>query len=208
MKHLFATTLSLSAVIWCAGISAADSDRVIIDQREYPEPAEYCFNQLAVRGNADAVILEYNLIVKPEEYFKRADIYVAATFKSKPGSVLTTDGFDWFGLNHAGLGPQPYRSFDELQPITPMSVFYYPTDVRAAVGDGEIWIGYGFRSANEGTQASYDDMISSGRFKLIYKAGHIDAVVEGSTIQICLTTTGMTATDGIVEISSPGEVAP
>ena len=205
MKNLIVRTFSLPVVLWCAGIAAADSDRVILDQREYPKPAEYCFNKLAVRGKSDAVIVEYNLVAEPEEYFRQADIYVVATFKSKPGTVRTTNGFEWVDVNHPLLGPVPYKSFDELQPITPISVFYHPADVRAAVGDGEIWIGYGFRSENESTQASFDEMISSGRFELIWKAGHIDAVVEGSTIQICLTTTGMTATDGIARTS---EVSP
>ena len=208
MKHIIAGIILLSIITWCAGTAAAEMEEAILDQREYPEPAEYCFNKLAVRGKADAVIVEYNLIVEPEEYFKRADIYVAATFKSKPGTVQTTNGFDWVDVNHPILGPAPYRSFDELQPITPISVFYKPIDVRAAVGDGEIWIGYGFRSETESTKASYEEMIKSGRFKLIWKAGHIDAVVDGSAIKICLTTTGMTATTGIVEIASPDGVAP
>ncbi|MDR0779554.1 MAG: hypothetical protein LBF16_02520 [Pseudomonadales bacterium] len=137
------------------------------------ESSYYCFPQTSVRGNYDSLIIDHNVIIPPEDQSKSGTIFVGARFKSKPGDLwLLHPSYEWRKVNSdADLASAMYYSFEKLPLVVPISVFYGPADIRAAIGDGEIWVGYGLGSfADQTSKAAFDDMTKNQRYSLLWEA--------------------------------------
>lgn len=99
----------------------------------------------------------------------------------------------------------------QLQPIMRIFVSNYPINVSTFVGDGELWVGYGVSSVPypkgaispcdsecpEGntSQEIFDEMMSSGRFRLIWEIGNPKVATTGDLglpNTICLSIPEMT----------------
>jgi hypothetical protein len=134
-------------------------------------PTEYCIPQTFVRGDHDALVIDHNLIIPAEDQFRKADIYVGARFKSRPGELWLLSGIRWRRIEtEADLHNAAANAFEELPLVVPVTVFYKPTDVSAAIGDGQIWVGYGFRSVTQQSEASFAEMQASKRYRLLWES--------------------------------------
>ncbi len=79
-----------------------------------------------------------------------------------------------------------------LQPIIPTRISRYPIDVSAFVGDGEVWVGYGLRLETETHQESFDEMLSSQRFNLVWEIGEPGLSSTNNFATICVSITEVT----------------
>ncbi len=167
---------------------------------KFTSPGKICFSQTnlyAETGNFKSVMLNHYLIVRKEDHYKTGDVFVGFRLKSQPDVLwLYNGGVSWI-KQEKGKVPEFFRNsaqipFDQLQPVIPTSIFHHPIDVSPYVGDGELWIGYGLRSESETAQVSFDEMLSSNRFNLIWEIGNsVIPPIIGSSV-ICLTITEMT----------------
>jgi hypothetical protein len=125
-----------------------------------------------VRGWCDNLVIDHNLVISPENVLEPGNVFIGARFKSKPGELwLLSEDKGWLKINSdADLENAQYAQFDQLQLVIPVSVFYDPTDISAAIGEGEIWAGYGLRGEAGTSRESFKDMAESGRYSLVWQA--------------------------------------
>lgn len=198
MKFRIQKFLLASMLLICGISSQADTVK-------FSAPAEYCFPQTSVRsefGKFDKVILDHNVIINEQDHFKPGDIFVGFRRKSQPDVIWLTDGTSWLNAaDNDDTTPKNYpvilpNGADKLQPVMPIMLSHEPIDVSAFVDDGEVWVGYGLRTADETWEKSYADMISNSRFSKIWDiTGSTPASgLPGDLPTICLTATEMKTT--------------
>lgn len=170
---------------------------------QFSKPSKICFPQISLyqkSGSLDNVMFDYYLTIPQEDHFKAGHIFVGFRLKSQPEALWLYDGIVWnkYDGTYPPL-PFPPDTFDlyELQPVTRTSISIYPIDLSAYVSDGELWVGYGFRSPSSGisAQEAFDEMISSKRFKLIWEVGQTPGYIAGHFTElsvICISITEMT----------------
>lgn len=169
---------------------------------KFASPGKICFPQsylYAETNNFKSVMLNHYLIVRKEDHYKTGDVFVGFRLKSQPDVLwLHGGGARWTKYKN-GQVPEyysnsPFIPIGKLQPVISTSISHHPIDVSLYVGDGELWVGYGLRSESETAQVSFDEMLSSNRFNLIWEIGNPKLEprnpVDVSTI--CLTMTEMT----------------
>lgn len=166
---------------------------------KFTSPGEICFPQsylYAETNNFKSVMLKHYLIVHKEDHYKTGEVFVGFRLKSQPDVLWLFNGGRWI-MHENGKVPEFFANsaqipFAQLQPVIPTSISDHPIDVSPYVGDGELWIGYGLRSESETAQVSFDEMLSSKRFNLIWEIGNsVIPPIIGSSV-ICLTITEMT----------------
>lgn len=174
-------------------------------QDSSPYPFEYCFDQFSARGNYSNLIIDYNLLIDENSLYKAGDIFVGAGLKSDPLSLFLSNAFDWEDYSQNMDMPTSYRRYLEFPQLVPISVFRDPQDLSAAIGDGEIWVGYGLRPENGTSKDSFEDMIEKKRYKLIWSSTPA-APSLGFTepfARICLTATNLSRNVITVGIDLP-----
>lgn len=169
---------------------------------EFSEPGKICVRQTSLYANSEeltSVMLDHYLIVNEEDHFQVGDVFVMFRIKgldrlwlyngSEWKENLDQTHYEFFNQNH-------YLRTDRLQPIIPTSISNAPVNINEYIGIGELWIGYGLRSESETSQASFNKMIESGRFKLIWEVGESiipkDAPLALDVSTICISITEMT----------------
>lgn len=157
------------------------------------EPTEYCMPETTIRGDFSNVVIDHNLIVPPADQFKRADIYVGARFKSRPNELWLLSGLTWRKIvTESDLANSAANTFEALPLIVPITVTYEPMDVSPDRGDLEILVGYGFRSATDSNLVSYNEMLQSERYSVLWEAlGSFytpDLGIRNPRARICLKT--------------------
>lgn len=169
---------------------------------KFSAPGKMCFPQTSLYTQLEefkSVMFEHYLIVSKGDHFKDGDVYVGFRLKSQPETLWLYDGGNWIKNDSNNVIASAFDTrqgiqYGQLQPIIPTSISHYPIDVSTYVGDGQLWVGYGLRSASGTLQESFDEMMSSGRFNLIWKVGEPlmspGDLVDVSTI--CLSITEMT----------------
>ncbi|MBX3615582.1 hypothetical protein [Nitrosomonas sp.] len=202
--------LSVLTGIYVLFISAAFANDFDINTK-FASPGKICFSQTNLYAETDnykSVMLNHYLIVRKEDHYKTGDVFVGFRLKSQPDVLwLYNGGVSWI-KQEKGKVPEFFYNFaqiplGQLQPVTPTSIFYHPINVSPYVGDGELWVGYGLRSESETAQVSFDEMLSSNRFDLIWEIGNSllqPRNISGPPI-ICLTTTEMTEYFPVLETS-------
>lgn len=194
--------------IVCLLSAAAAHAQIIIsappETTIFPEPAEYCFPQTSLHREFTEggfnLSLNYHLIIPNENHAKAGDIFVGARFKNKPNELWLLSGNIWRNTEDKIVSwPSVYvRYDDQLPPIVPISLSYDPKIV-GTFGDGEIWIGYGLRTernpTHEDFQESFDEMMRSGRFSLLWEikaeGKPYPGELHGESSKICLKATQM-----------------
>jgi len=172
-------------------------------------PGKICFPQTSLHAQFnefESVMFEHYLIVSKEHHFKTGNIFVGFRLKSQPGALWLYDGFRWIKYDNTNNLPayafmtNPHIQHGQLQPVTPTFISNYPIDVSAYVGDGELWVGYGLRSATGIAQESFDEMISSNRFNLIWEIGE-PLQAPGNLVNVSLICLVITEMDELVPIT-------
>lgn len=200
----FKASRSIAVLVLLSNVSPALAAE-LLETTVFSAPAEYCVEQTSLRGTLKNTILEHHLIIPPEDHFKAGDIFVAARFKSRPDEIWLTNGVSWRTQN--SNGPlNVYRASEQMNPVIPISVFFHPMDVSAVVGDGQIWVGYGLRSEMEDARISFNEMLTHGRYDLIWEAGSAGVGADGISRKICFTTTGMTTSVFVGGTNPPNPV--
>lgn len=151
------------------GVTAACAD--IKETFTSAGSTEYCVPQTFVRGSYDNLVIDYNLIVAEDHHFETGDVFVGARFKSRPEELWLLRGITWRRITQdEDLSNSSHKNFEELPLIVPVTVFYRPTDISAAIDDGEIWVGYGLRDFGENARVAFDEMVASQRYHRVWQA--------------------------------------
>lgn len=181
-------------------VNALQAQADMENHMEFSEPGKICVRQTSLYANSEeltSVMLDHYLVVNEEDHFKVGDVFVVFRIKGLDRLWLY-NGTEW----REQFDPTRYDFFiqngylktDKLQPIIPTSISNYPININEFIGVGELWVGYGLRSEIENSQASFNEMIKNGRFKLIWEVGESiipkDAPLDVSTI--CTSITDMT----------------
>lgn len=168
MKHL----PRLSLTLLCASIASVSFAEEVTEMFTAPSPTQYCVEQTSVRGSYSNLVIDHNLIVAPKDTLKSGDVFIGVRFQSRPGELwlLSSDG-GWRKINgDADLANAQYVEYEQLPLVVPVSAFYDPTDISAAIGDGQIWVGYGLSGEAGTPQDSFAEMVESHRYNLIWEA--------------------------------------
>ncbi|QOJ24834.1 MAG: hypothetical protein HRU78_15270 [Gammaproteobacteria bacterium] len=195
-RYIFISFLTGIGLLFTSTVLANDSEI----NTKFASPGKICFLQTYLYAETDnfkSVMLNHYLIVRKEDHFKTGDVFVSFRLKSQPDVLwLYNGGVSWIKQEKEKIPEFFYNfaqiPFGQLQPVIPISISPQPIDVSPYVGDGELWVGYGLRSESETAQVSFDEMLSSNRFNLIWEIGN--SVLQpplGSSV-ICLTITEMT----------------
>lgn len=192
----------LLAGIFLINVTSAPAD--IVTNTKFSTPGKMCFLQTSLHINKDndlsKIMLSHYLVVPQEDHFKAGALFVGFRLKSQPETLWLYDGDQvkgwskYDGTNVSAFLPSPYTigggaPATGLQPITPVYISSYPIDVSAYIDDGELWVGYGL--STEETK-SFDEMIDSKRFQLIWEIGK--PVMDHEYIPtICIAITEMTS---------------
>ena len=201
MKH---AVYPCSLVLLCSSICATTMAADFTETTTSSAPTQYCVQQTSVRGSFENLVIDHHLIIPPDDHFKSADVFVGARFKSRPNELWLLSGIRWRKIESAAdITNAEYRHFSELPLVVPISVFYEPMDVSAAIGDGEIWVGYGLRSATETTQKSFEDMKAHQRYSLLWEARPAPNTpasgIRNASATLCIETTEVTAIFHVVQ---------
>ncbi|UJP00513.1 MAG: hypothetical protein LZF64_01630 [Nitrosomonas sp.] len=193
---------------------------------KFSEPGKMCFPQTSLRAEPNKfsnIMLDHYLIVSKEDHFKGGLVYVGFRLKSQPDELWLFDGANWVKRSDSDSPspfiPREYASLPtgQLQPIMHTFVSNYPIDASAFVGDGELWVGYGVSSVplpkgaispcdsecpgGNTSQEIFDEMMSSGRFRLIWEIGNPQVATVGDLglpSTICLSIPEMTEIEHIL----------
>lgn len=167
MDHLVKRTCLFAVLSSLMAAAMAD----LAETTESAGATTYCVPQTLVRGGYDNLMIDHNMIIPAADHSKRGDIYVGARLKSDPEALWLLSGITWRRIESAeDLSNAQYQGFNQLPLVVPVSVFYSPFDASALVGDVEIWIGYGLRSATGSAADSYHEMTSNERYELLWQA--------------------------------------
>lgn len=168
MKCLIQRTSLLTALL---SVSILGLAAELTETIESAAPTTYCVPQTQVRGGYENLLIDHNMIIPPADHSKIGDIFVGARLKSQPEVLWLLKGITWQQITStADLRNSQHRHFDQLPLVVPVSIFYTPIDVSQFVGDVEIWVGYGLRSATETAEDSFNEMATSERYELLWQA--------------------------------------
>lgn len=143
----------------------------ITETIESAEPADYCIPQTLVRGGFENLIIDHNMIIPPMDHARSGDIFVGARLKSQPDTYWLLSGITWRKIEEFDdLLNSQYQHFDQLPFVVPISLFNSPINLSEVIGDLEIWVGYGLRSAAESTTDSFNEMNLNERYELLWVA--------------------------------------
>lgn len=138
---------------------------------ESAAPTTYCVSQTLVRGGYENLVIDHNMIIPPADHSKTGDVFVGARLKSQPEVLWLLKGITWQQITSTSdLRNSQHQHFDQLPLVAPVTIFYSPTDVSGLVGDVEIWIGYGLRSATESAEDAFNEMTASQRYELLWQS--------------------------------------
>jgi hypothetical protein len=204
----------LPLLLFCCGAGTLAAQ----ERTTFAEPAQYCFQQTALRGTPDKTILEHHLLVNEDDHFKIGDVFVIARFHESPDTIWLTDGLTWKRLNEPGP-MKVYRTHGQLrdveilQPVMPVSVFYTPRDVTQVAGGAQILVGYGLRADGENPRVAFDEMVANERYDLLWDTTSPGVGVQGLSYHICLETSAMTkeiltASVGPVVVGPVSQIVP
>lgn len=200
--------------ILSASIASATFAEEVTETISAPASTEYCVEQTSVRGDYDNFIIDHNLVVSPEDVFEPGDVYVGVRFKSRPGEIwLLSKEHGWRKINSdADLASAQFAEYEQLQLVIPVSAFYEPTNISAAIGEGEIWVGYGLRGEDGTPKDSFEEMVENRRYSLIWQSplspdDMPKSGVPNASTTLCFDTTEVTKRyDTIIARIPSGEV--
>ena len=196
---LLLTPLTLAAaLIWQAAPITAQA-AVMIPPGEtrtttFSTPTRYCFDKGQSTADRTKYTLTYNLVVRPEDIGKTADIFVAFRFQetNKPAFLfgranLYTD-YSWSAYDPQ-ISPTFYSRSTRLEAVVPIWIAPQPINLDALGGVGDVLVGYGLRTDPEQSLSdTFKEMISNDRFDTLWSVGRRSV----ATSHICLTVTEMT----------------
>lgn len=190
MKLLIPQATQLTALFLASSLCVADITETI----DSVEPTTYCVPQTLVRGGYQNLVIDHNMIIPPADHSKKGDIFVGARLKSQPEVLWLLKGISWQQItSSADLRNAQHLSFEHFPLLIPVSIFYTPTDVSQFVGDLEIWIGYGLRSATESAEDAFNEMTASERYEILWRAlpspYSPQSGVHSPSASLCLETT-------------------
>ncbi len=220
MSYFKKFSASLCISLFCIPLTQADQEITT----KFSEPGKMCFPQTSLHAEPNklnSIMLDHYLIISKEDHFKEGLVFVGFRLKSQPDALWLFDGTNWIKHNDSD-SPKPFIPHEyttlptgQLQPVMPTFVSNFPVDVSAYIGDGELWVGYGLstdeRMPQELTdiepignseiikrrtlQETFDEMISSERFNLVWEIGNPKVVTAGDLgfpNTICLSITELT----------------
>ncbi len=166
----------------------------ITETTESGAPTTYCVSQTLIRGGYENLVIDHNMIVPAIDHAKVGDIFVGARLKSQPDALWLLSGITWRKIESSSdLPNSQYQHYDELPLVAPISIFNSPMDLRANIGDIEIWVGYGLRSVTEPAEVSFNEMANSARYELLWESLPLPYLplngIHSPLANICLETT-------------------
>ncbi|MEY3121177.1 MAG: hypothetical protein RI993_2 [Pseudomonadota bacterium] len=201
MSYFRKLSVLLCIFLFCISLAQAD----FTETTRFSEPGRMCFPQTSLRAEPNKfnnIMLDHHLIISEEDHFKEGLVFVGFRLKSQPDTLWLFDGENWMKHSDADSlrpfflpGGHTTPPEGQLQPVMPTFVSNYPIDVSEYIGDGELWVGYGLSSETRTSQESFDEMINSERFNLVWEIGNPKVATAGDLglpNTICLSITELT----------------